>query len=283
MNYVIRSFPIPSHSFEQALTPLCMGDLNYRDAAWLGIVIGSMVAVMATFIAIFLSGLDSPEVMSSLRSGLVAGLAASVVVTIFAYYRLLETSQSDKDPGAIKEQEVMRVRAILTPIGERDTIRAKQSWSVEQKVRRDRGVLVVDLHGLDAPSAAALTDRLLERRSDLGRLKLVTGRGVSTHPGSADPGIRPAVMQRLKVGAQGAEWQVIQKSSSVTLRPMGRAPTPKQWLGRFAVFVVPMTGAMTLAFRDLAGTGMESQGMTFGAAAGLLMTTLLSGYRDRSA
>ncbi|SVD39956.1 uncharacterized protein METZ01_LOCUS392810, partial [marine metagenome] len=94
---------------------------------------------------------------------------------------------------------------------------------------------------------------------------------------------RPAVMQRLKVGAQKAEWQMIQKSSSVTLRPMGRAPTPKQWLGRFVVFVVPMTGAMTLAFRDLAGTGMEEQGMTFGAAAGLLMTALLSGYRDRSA
>ncbi|HIG38610.1 MAG TPA: hypothetical protein EYQ15_04835 [Candidatus Poseidoniales archaeon] len=283
MNYVIQSFSIPLHSFEQALTPLCMGDLNYRDAVWLGIVIGSMVAVMATFVAIFLSGLDSPEVMSSLRSGLVVGFAAAVVVTTFAYYRLLETSRSGKDPGAIKEQEVMRVRAILALIGERDTIWAKQSWSVEEKVRRDRGVLVVDLHGLDAPSAAALTDRLLERRSDLGRLKLVTGRGESTHPGSADPGIRPAVMQRLKVGAQSAEWQVIQKSSSVTLRPMGRAPTPKQWLGRFAVFVVPMTGAMTLAFRDLAGTGMESQGMTFGAAAGLLMTTLLSGYRDRSA
>jgi len=283
MNYVLQSFSIPSHSFEQALTPPCMGDLNYRDAAWLGIVVGSMVAVMATFIAIFLSGLDSPEVMSPLRSGLMAGLAAAVVVTTFAYYRLLDTSRSGKDPEAIKEQEVMRVRAILAPIGERDTIRAKQSWSIEEKIRRDRGVLVVDLHGLDAPSAAALTDRLLERRSDLGRLKLVTGRGESTHPGSADPGIRPAVMQRLKVGAQSAEWQVIQKSSSVTLRPMGRAPTPKQWLGRFAVFVIPMTGAMTLAFRDLAGTGMESQGMTFGAAAGLLMTTLLSGYRDRSA
>ena len=283
MNYVLQSFSIPSHSFEQALTPPCMGDLNYRDAVWLGIVVGSMVAVMATFIAIFLSGLDSPEVMSPLRSGLMAGLAAAVVVTTFAYYRLLDTSRSGKDPEAIKEQEVMRVRAILAPIGERDTIRAKQSWSIEEKIRRDRGVLVVDLHGLDAPSAAALTDRLLERRSDLGRLKLVTGRGESTHPGSADPGIRPAVMQRLKVGAQSAEWQVIQKSSSVTLRPMGRAPTPKQWLGRFAVFVIPMTGAMTLAFRDLAGTGMESQGMTFGAAAGLLMTTLLSGYRDRSA
>ena len=102
MNYVIRSVSIPSHSFEQALTPLCMGDLNYRDAAWLGIVVGSMVAVMATFIAIFLSGLDSPEVMSSLRSGLVAGIVATVVVTIFAYYRLLQTTRTGKDPEAIK-------------------------------------------------------------------------------------------------------------------------------------------------------------------------------------
>ena len=283
MNYAIRSFSIPSHSFEQALTPLCMGDLNYRDAAWLGIVVGSMVAVMATFIAIFLSGLDSPEVMSSLRSGLVAGLAATVVVTTFAYYRLRETSRPGRDPEAIREQEVTKVRAILAIIEERASDSGRGTWTVEEQVRRDRGVLVVDLHGLDAPSAAALTDRLLERRSDLGRLKLVTGRGEDTHPGSADPGIRPAVMQRLKVGAQSAEWQVIQKSSSVTLRPMGRAPTSKQWLGRFVVFVVPMTGAMTLAFRDLAGTGMEMQGMTFGAAAGLLMTTLLSGYRDRSA
>ena len=260
-----------------------MGELNYRDAAWLGIVVGSMVAVMATFIAIFLSGLDSPDVIGSLRSGLVAGLAATVVVTTFAYYRLRETSRSGRDLGAIREQEVTKVRAILAPIGERDSIWATQSWSVEEQVRRDRGVLVVDLHGLDAPSAAALADRLLERRSDLGRLKLITGRGDDTRPGSADPGVRPAVMQRLKVGAQKAEWQMIQKSSSVTLRPMGRAPTPKQWLGRFVIFVTPMTGAMTLAFRDLAGTGMEQQGMTFGAAAGLLMTALLSGYRDRSA
>ena len=242
-----------------------------------------MVAVMATFIAISLSGLDDPEVLGSVRSGIVAGLTAAVVVTTFAYYRLRETSRSGRDLGAIREQEVRTVKAILAVIEDRASGPDNGAWTVEKQVRRDRGVLVVDLHGLDAASAAALADRLLERRSDLGRLKLITGRGDDARPGSADPGIRPAVLQRLKVGAPGAEWQVIQKSSSVTLRPMGRAPTPGQWLGRFVVFVVPMTGSMTLAFRDLAGPGMEEQGMTFGAAAGLLMTALLSGYRDRSA
>ena len=140
-----------------------------------------MVAVMATFIGIFVSGLDSPDVIGSLRSGIVAGLAGSVIITTFAYYRMREVTRSGRDVAAVKEQEVMRVRAILAPIGERESIWAKQSWSVEEKVRRDRGVLVVDLHGLDAPSAAALTDRLLERRADLSRLKLVTGRGEVRH------------------------------------------------------------------------------------------------------
>jgi hypothetical protein len=40
---------------------------------------------------------------------------------------------------------------------------------------------------------------------------------------------------------------------------------------------------MTLAFRDLAGNGLESQGMAFGAASGILVTSLVSSYRDRSA
>ena len=261
-----------------------MADLGFRDAAWLGGVVGSMVAVMATFVAIFLSGLDSPDVMGSVRSGIVAGLAGGVIVTTFAYYRMAESSRSGRNVEAERKQEVTKVRAILSPIEERAPRSGSgTAWTVEEQVRRDRGVLVVDLHGLDAPSAAALTERLLERRADLGRLKLVTGRGETLHVGSADPGIRPAVLQRLRVDAQKAEWQVIQKSSSVPLRPMGRAPTPKEWLGRFVVFVVPMTGAMTLAFRDLAGSGMEEQGMMFGAAAGLLMTALLSSYRDRSA
>ena len=145
-----------------------MGDLNYRDAAWLGIVVGSMVAVMATFIAIFLSGLDSPEVMSSLRSGLVAGLAATVVVTTFAYYRLRETSRPGRDPEAIREQEVTKVRAILAIIEERVSDSGRGTWTVEEQVRRDRGVLVVDLHGLDAPSAAALTDCLSAGQTSAG-------------------------------------------------------------------------------------------------------------------
>ena len=257
-------------------------DLGKRDAIWLGIVVGSMVAVMGSFIVIFLSGLDDPDVPKAARSGAVSGLAASVIVSTFALHRLREQSTSGKDMSSIREAEVAKVRAILAQIEDISPGPQGTGWSVDEHVRRDRGVLVVDLHGLDAASSSILTERLLERRSDLGRLKLITGKGEITSPDSADPGIRPAVLQRLKIGAAEAEWQVIQKSSSVVLRPMGRAPTRRQWATRFAFFVIPMTGAMTLAFRDLAGSSFEEQGMLFGAAAGLLMTGLLSGYRDRS-
>ncbi|MFL2493476.1 MAG: hypothetical protein ACJ0HH_01830 [Candidatus Thalassarchaeum sp.] len=259
-----------------------MADLGVRDALWLGAVVGSMVAVMASFVVIFLSGLDDPDVPKAVRSGAVSGLAASVIVTTFALHRLKEQSTSGRDMKSLREAEVTKVRAILAQIEDTSLGPGGAAWTVEEQVRRDRGVLVVDLHGLDAASSSALVGRLLERRSDLGKLKLITGRGEISVSESADPGIRPAVLQRLKIGAAEAEWQVIQKSSSVILRPMGRAPTPKQWAARFAVFAIPMTGAMTLAFRDLAGNSFEEQGMMFGAAAGLLMTGLLSSYRDRS-
>lgn len=260
-----------------------VADLGVRDALWLGAVVGSMVAVMASFVVIFLSGLDDPDVIKAVRSGAVSGLAASIIVTTFALHRLKEQSTSGRDMTSIREAEVTKVRAILAQIEDATLGPGREGWTVDEQVRRDRGVLVVDLHGLDAASSSTLIERLLERRSDLGRLKLITGRGEISGPDSADPGIRPAVLQRLKIGAVEAEWQVIQKSSSVILRPMGRAPTPRQWAARFTVFAIPMTGAMTLAFRDLAGNSFEEQGMMFGAAAGLLMTGLLSSYRDRSA
>ena len=172
-----------------------MPDLGVRDALWLGVVVGSMVAVMTSFVVIFLSGLDNPDVPKAVRSGAVSGLAASVIVATFALHRLREQSNSGRDLTSIKEAEVSKVRAILAQIEDISPGPEGSGWTVDVQVRRDRGVLVIDLHGLDAASSSALTERLLERRSDLGKLKLITGKGEITSPVSADPGIRPAVLQ----------------------------------------------------------------------------------------
>ena len=147
---------------------MIVADLGMRDALWLGLVVGSMVAVMASFVVIFLSGLDQPDVPKALRSGAVSGLAASVVVATFALHRLREQSTSGRDLTSIREAEVAKVRAILAQIEDIAPGSEVARWRVDEQVRRDRGVLVVDMHGLDAASASALTERLLERRSDLG-------------------------------------------------------------------------------------------------------------------
>ena len=95
---------------------MIVADLGMRDALWLGLVVGSMVAVMASFVVIFLSGLDEPDVPKALRSGAVSGLAASVVVATFALHRLREQSTSGRDLTSIREAEVAKVRAILAQI-----------------------------------------------------------------------------------------------------------------------------------------------------------------------
>ena len=258
-----------------------MAEVRIRDVISISIVAGLMVSTMVTVIAIFASGLDEPEVLPSLRSGFVIGASAAIMIAIFGVYRVNEMASTTKDRDAERMEELHRLKAILSPIEERPS-QEMGGWSVAEKIRRDRGVLVVDLHGLDAPSAAAVAERLVERRQDLKRVKIITGKSNQNSTSTSDPGVRPAVLQRLRIDAERVNWQVIQKSSSVTLRPMGVAPTPRIWATRFAIFVIPMTTVMTLAFRDLAGSGLESQGMAFGAASGILVTSLVSSYRDRS-
>lgn len=259
-----------------------MAEVRFRDVLSISIVAGLMVTTMITFIAIFASGLDDPEIIPSLRVGIVIGVMAATLIAIFGFYRVNEMASSAKDRDAERLEELHRLRVILSPIEGRAPS-GMGGWIVTDKVRRDRGVLVVDLQGLDAPSAAAVVERMIERRHDLNRVKIYTGKTDQDVGDGSDLGVRPAVLQRLRIDAERVNWQVIQKSSSVTLRPMGVAPTPKIWATRFAIFVIPMTTVMTLAFRDLAGNGLESQGMAFGAASGILVTSLVSSYRDRSA
>ncbi len=72
------------------------------------------------------------------------------------------------------------------------------------------------------------------------------------------------------------------KAGSVTLRPLGQRPTLKRWFIRFIVFVGPITAWMALSFQDLAGSGAREQGFYFGLVAGIILTGLLSSYRQRA-
>lgn len=249
-----------------------------RDAFAISAVIGVMVLVMGSMMAFFAGGMADDGIASALRTGAVLGLGTGAVVLMFALARVRDHAEKGDARAAARAAEVDALRAEMTYL----TDETDGAWDVDERVRRERGVLTLDMHGLDAAAAAGATERLLGIRSSLQRVRIVTGRGEILHEGSADPGIRPAVLQRLRIGAEAVDWQVLMKAGSITLRPMGKAPTSAQRARRFVIFVVPMCTVMGFTFRDLAGSTMADQGLAFGIGAGVLLTALLSSYRDRS-
>ena len=249
-----------------------------RDAFAISAVIAVMVFVMGSMMAFFAGGMAEDGISTALRTGAVLGAAVGAVVLMFTLARVRDRAEKGDVRAAVRAAEVDALRSEMSYL----TDATDGAWDVEERVRRERGILTFDMHGLDAALAAGATERLLGIRESLQRVRLVTGRGEILHDKSANPGIRPAVLQRLRIEAEAADWQVLVKAGSITLRPMGIAPSKSLRARRFAIFIVPMCTVMGFTFRDLAGTTMEDQGLAFGIAAGVLMTALLSSYRDRS-
>jgi hypothetical protein len=255
-----------------------MVEVGVRDAFAISAVIAVMVLVMGSMMAFFAGGMAEDGISTALRTGAVLGAAVGAVVLMFTLARVRDRAEKGDVRAAVRAAEVDALRSEMSYL----TDATDGAWVVEERVRRERGILTFDMHGLDAASAAGATERLLGIRESLQRVRLVTGRGEILHDKSANPGIRPAVLQRLRIEAEAADWQVLVKAGSITLRPMGIAPSKALRARRFAIFIVPMCTVMGFTFRDLAGTTMEDQGLAFGIAAGVLMTALLSSYRDRS-
>ena len=256
-------------------------DISTKDAISISVVAGLMFGTMAVFISIFATGLEDPDILFSLRIGLISGSTALILILAFAIYRINEISTKGDSREEKRKEETDFLRLALSPIAERVSSDGN-SWDIHQRIRRERGVLVVDLMGLDPPSAAAIGERLIDSRGRLRRIKIRTGIIGKERDSNYQPGVRNAIMQRLKIDAERVNWQIIQKSSSITLRPMGESPSLRLWITRFGIFSIPVTLVMALAFRDLAGDGLEHQGILFGASCGLVISALAATYRDRS-
>ena len=256
-------------------------DISTKDAISISVVAGLMFGTMAVFISIFATGIEDPDILFSLRIGLISGSTALILILAFAIYRINEISTKGDSREEKRKEETDFLRVALSPIAERISSDGN-SWDIHQRIRRERGVLVVDLMGLDPPSAAAIGERLIDSRGRLRRVKIRTGIIGEERDSNYQPGVRNAIMQRLKIDAERVNWQIIQKSSSITLRPMGESPSLRLWITRFGIFSIPVTLVMALAFRDLAGEGLEHQGILFGASCGLVISALAATYRDRS-
>ena len=255
-----------------------MVEVGFRDLFGISIVMGVMTTTMSTMLVFFYTGLEG-DLVETLKMGGFCGGAVASITLVFGSWRLIEIHRGSK--GVEKADTVSELRKVLSPV---EAHAASLSWAGERPwrtsthVKSERGTVTLDLHDLDLAGARKCLDLIIENRPILGRIRIVTGKGKNSRGKAV---IRPMVNERLDTVARALDWQIIGKAGSITLRPLGKRPTVKQWIIRFLVFVAPFTVAMALSFEELAGSGAREQGRTFGAVAGVIMTALLASYRER--
>ena len=258
-----------------------MNRVELRDALIASLVIATMATLVVTIFSLI--GQEGREwaLVDSLSIGLQAGISTFVIVLLLTLLRLryISTNPTNKED---KEE----TRQFLIGLGQNVLMSTTEGlahqWTPENKIQIIRGVITLNLIGLSPEIAVSVVQSLVDNRARLGRLRLVIGREDNWESEVSTPNIRPAVLQRLKIDAERAQWQIIQSKSTVVLRPTGTPPTRGKVLLRLALYGPIMVPSMFFAFRDLAGTEGEVAGGTFGILMGVLLTALMASHRDRT-
>ncbi|DAC25814.1 MAG TPA: hypothetical protein HA330_03895 [Candidatus Thalassarchaeaceae archaeon] len=255
--------------------------LTIREMLGLSLFIGCIFATMGSFLTIFATGVDDVDLEAAGRVGAIVG--TSVAVVIFTYGSVSKILGVEK---AIPVDRTIRIETIRSMFHSIDMMAVENNlkWSVSRKIMDSSGTPTIDLHDMDIRGADAIVAVLLKNRNSLGRIRIVTGTGRGSAAGGVDLTVAEHVISKLRRSASSHGWQFIEKRSHILLRPMGRKPTRAVWLRRFLVGVVPITGSLALAFRDLAGSapGAGQNGFLFGFAIGLMVTAMMASHRDRT-
>ena len=257
-----------------------MTELRVRDLFSLSGVLGLMVGTMSFFMYIFANGMDVSNLDRALETGAIAGGVTTVVFLCYTSVRYVERNRKMAE-AAVEIDPLDRLQALLQSVEESSSSlpwSMEQPWLVSTHVRRDRGVMTVDLHDLDVKLSRFVVDQIIASREWIGRVRIVTGRGLNS---KTIPKIRPMAIERLRGVTRELNWELLMKKGSVTLRPIGDAPTLRKWFLRFIFLGGPITFAFALAFRDLAGEGSYDQGLRVGVVLGMVLSGLLASYRER--
>jgi len=236
---------------------------------------------MGFFLTIFATGVDDVDLESAGRVGAIVGTSVSVV--IFTYGSVSKILGVEKATPVDRTIRIETIRSMFHSI-EMMAVENNLKWSVSRRIMDSSGTPTIDLHDMDIRGADAIVAVLLKNRNSLGRIRIVTGTGRGSAAGGVDLTVAEHVISKLRRSASSHGWQFIEKRSHIQLRPMGRKPSKAVWLRRFLVGVVPITGSLALAFRDLAGSapGADQNGFLFGFAIGLMLTAMMASHRDRT-
>ena len=239
-----------------------------------------MIGTMSFFMYIFANGMDVSNLNRALEVGGIAGGVTAIVLLCYTSVRYVERNRKLAE-AAVEIDPLDRLQARLQSVEESSSSlpwAEERPWLISTHVRRDRGVMTVDLHDLDVKQSRYVVDQIIASREWVGRVRIITGRGLKS---KTVPKIRPMVIDRLRGVTRELNWELLMKKGSVTLRPIGEAPTFRKWLVRFVFLGGPITVAFAFSFRDLAGEGAYDQGLRVGIVLGMLLSGLLASYRER--
>mgnify|MGYP003308668047 FL=1 len=127
-----------------------------RDAFVISLVISLMVLVMSSMMAFFATGMTEEAIQPALRTGLVLGIGVGSVVLLFSLARVRDHAEKGQAREESRAAEVEALRIEMAYLSSE----TDGAWNVEERIRRERGVLTFDMHGLNAPMAAGATERL---------------------------------------------------------------------------------------------------------------------------
>ncbi len=255
--------------------------LTYREMMFLSLFIGCIFATMGFFLAIFAGGVDQVDLFSSGRVGLVVGATACIV--IFTYGAVSRLLGFEKAQPVDRQDSIESLRSILHGV-EVQSVSNNIPWSVKKHVSNSAGTPTIDLHDIDIRGSDMIVNILLQNRDNLGRVRLIIGSGRGSEIGGVDNTVAEHVSSRLRRSSSSHSWQYIEKRSNIMLRPMGRPPSKGEWIRRFVIGIIPISGSLAFAFRDLAGSapGASERGFIFGLIIGLLVTAMMASHRDRT-
>ena len=235
-----------------------------------GAIFLSIITFVLTFIVHLYATVFNPsEILNGVAIS--AAISSSVFfVGTFVFWIKGGSKKNTVDFG----QRLELIRSVLSPIEKRAE---KMFWSSERRwkcithVKREGVAIKVDLHDLDVPTSVSVVDVLIAVKDKVGRLKVVTGRGLHS---DGKPKIRPAIIKLLQEKQSEHDWDMKLAAGSISLRPIGTRKSRKEIIIKTLIYGIPLSIVGSLAFWELSNG--SQLGTVIGAFSGIFLAGVLS-------
>lgn len=243
-----------------------MRKIGFFEAAGGAIFLSVFTFVLSFIVHLYATAFDPLEILNGIR---ISAAISSVVFIGGTFIFWLRGGRSNTSVDFAERLEL--VRSVLSPIekkAEKMFWSAERRWNCNTHIRLEGVSIKVDLHDLDVPTSISVVEVLIAVKDKIGRLKVVTGRGLHS---DGKPKIRPAVIKLLQEKQEEHDWDIKLGTGSISLRPIGPRKSRKEIILKTLLYGVPLAIVGGLAFWEL------SNGSQLGAAIGIFSGLFLAG------